>query len=213
MFLNVLLIILASIGAIVVLLILGFIALRWYLIWRLRRLGEQFADRLQYIAEQVADASDPPLTVTELDEDQLADDTDAQEAIAALRRRGFVDAGFFGCGTASGVGLASSEHAAYASVTRLFQGALVIDLVTPYTDGTWITYSTIPATGVIRPPDMPIVRLQHVSCGEVLDRFLAERPGKPFRRVRPDLFFQTYNEYLEKERLWRSRQQQQLEGR
>jgi len=119
-------------------------------------------------------------------------DRDRIEYLAApLREAGFVDLGIYDVVPAQTrlLALASDKNAAYAAIFQSPQTGVHLDLLTAYEDGTYCTYTTALQAGQLdQPPFAATVALPELSAGELLARFLAERPDEPRRPATAEAF-------------------------
>lgn len=120
---------------------------------------------------------------------------EAPEAVKAfaepLAEAGFVPAGRY---TAMGnmpvklQGLAHPGLEIYAAIYEIAPAGVWMDLVSQYTDGTGLTYTTARPTGMKRPPGKPSEHLPGLGAKDLLDRFLSARPQSQRRPTPPDQF-------------------------
>jgi hypothetical protein len=107
----------------------------------------------------------------------------APGAIAAvLTSRGFEDAGVYTVPEMPGILvqlLAHSGDGLYAAIYEHAQAGIWLDLVTRFQDGTSVTYTTSPATGLKPRPGHPSVNMRGSETVAVLDKLLAMRPKRP----------------------------------
>lgn len=107
----------------------------------------------------------------------------ATGAIAAvLTSRGFEDAGVYTIPEMPGILvqlLAHSGEGVYAAIYEHAQAGVWFDLVSRFQDGTSVTYTTSPATGLKPRPGHPSVNMRGSETGAVLNKLLAMRPKRP----------------------------------
>lgn len=107
----------------------------------------------------------------------------APGAIAAvLSSRGFEDAGVYTVPEMPGILvqlLADSREGVYAAIYEHAQAGIWFDLVSKFQDGTSVTYTTSPATGLKPRPGHPSVNMRGSETVAVLNKMLAMRPKRP----------------------------------
>jgi hypothetical protein len=123
-------------------------------------------------------------------------DRDQIEYLAGpLRKAGFVDVSIFDVTPTQTrlLVLASERDAAYAAIFQTPQAGVHLDLVTGYDDGTYCTFTTARQAGLLdQPPFATTVALPESGAGELLKRFLAERPRKAMRPATSEAFAQRF---------------------
>ena len=97
------------------------------------------------------------------------------------------------------VGLVKPSDSIYAAVFHYQPVGTSIDLLTPYADGSFVTYSTSEPTWFVRRDDQAIVRHPELSADELYHRMLAERPQGPFLPVSSDQFPSVVERYYAQE--------------
>jgi len=139
-----------------------------------------------------------------------------------LAGRGFEHVGDFVVGSSEGQHLRAWVNVAesiYAAAYDLEFADPHIDFVTPFADGSYITYSTFAHPELFeRPPDMPIERLPGLPALAALDKMLQALPDKPRATVSREGFVPCVEEYAARESAWRqaryerdAQRQQQLQ--
>jgi hypothetical protein len=134
-------------------------------------------------------------------------DRDQIEYLAGpLRKAGFVDLGIFDVTPSQFrlLALASERDSVYAAIYQHPDSGVHLDLVTAYADGTQCTYSTAKQAGLLDQPEFKTTRsLPESDAGELLARFLAERPQKAMVTATAEAFPQRFEESWAREFDWR----------
>jgi hypothetical protein len=201
--LKILLVVFAIIACIALLAIALMVAVRVWLTVKLKgltnELGDAFKDLANALPQTELKLHDAPATL-------LDDSPEAADMIAALKKLGFVDAGRYTIDQLPGARMAALvdiERSAAAAIVDVPGNQPFIDLGCRYTDGTWMTYSTSPSTGLERPAGMPIIRFEGATAEELAEQFFAHRPPGPFDPVSPETFKANVERYFREEMTWR----------
>jgi hypothetical protein len=178
------------VGAVLTAFILCLLILRLCLRWLTRNVRgamKQLGDVLEKVRPKV-----PPLRIklrpVEAIHWQRPDDIEA--LVEPLRQARFTEIGTFRT-DGSGVALEAlwrPDDSVYAIVYEHPKAGVWLDLVTRFQDGSRITYCTQRDT-LLDHAEHNVVRFHEgMPAGELLSRFLAERPSKPIASMSPEEF-------------------------
>jgi hypothetical protein len=204
--LKIILWVFAIIGGMFILAAAGLLIMRWYLMRRMRQLTGEIGNIGEMFKQMMQAVPDVEVKLQPAPPDLLDDVPAARQGIDALKARGFVDAGRYTMPQLMGAriaGLANPQASAYATVAEVEGHGVLVDILTPYADGTYMTYSTLPDQGLERPPGKAMVRMPGVPVEELLERCLAERPKAAFKPVAPELLKAEFEKYSKEEMMWR----------
>ena len=207
------------VGAIFVSMVLVIVFFTFWIKWRIRsafkELGQSVKEMGATLEALKASGGVPPrINVVRAGEvgmpAQFADAQKESAYVRALLAQGFTDLGYYLIQEMPNVimhGLMNVEQATYALVFEMpgVDVGVVLDLVCGYPDGTSMTYSTSPETGLERPPGKPIVREPgSPDAAGLYARYLRERPPGPFLPVSADDFPRRIEKAHAEEQDWRN---------
>ncbi|NLE57443.1 MAG: HEAT repeat domain-containing protein [Planctomycetes bacterium] len=132
----------------------------------------------------------------------------AWEIQSGLQVLGFADVGAFVTDPESRLffALANPVTHVYAAIGEGFCSSdSYVDYVTPYADGSYVTYTTNEASPLFRPSDKPVVRESRTNVFRLYDRMLADRRQAPFASVSVEGFVPTFERYYAEYMDWLAR--------
>ena len=207
------------VGAIFFSMVLVIIFFTFWIKWRLRRAFRELGDSVKEMGATLealkASGGVPPrihvVPAAEADDPPQFSDPEKEAAyVRPLLAAGFTDLGHYvieEMPTVAMHGLMNVEQATYALVFEMpgVEVGVVLDLVCGYPDGSSMTYSTAPETGLERPPGKPIVReTGSTDVAGLYARYLRERPPGPFLPVSADDFPRKIEKAHAEEQDWRN---------
>jgi hypothetical protein len=192
-----------------VLVVVGF----WFWIkWRLRRAFRELGDSVKEMGQALQALKSSAGTPSRIHVRALAplpfDDTAGERSVVApLLSAGFSDLGSFCVEELPALkvhALMNVQEAAYAVVYEMQGPGVWLDLFCRYPDGTSVTYSPSPETGLERPPGKPIIRDRDADAATLYRRFVQERPTGPFVPVSAETFITRFETAYAEEQDWRN---------
>lgn len=180
-----------GIAAVIVLVIVGLlIAYVAYHIWKFKRAMSGLGIAMKELGETMKQGVVPDsLDLEPADDDAHGDVPEAMEARRQLEYAGLRFGGCYSSSKMPGVILstfADPERGVMAAVANAGAYGLLLDVVTMYEDGSAVTHRTLPSLGLDYPPQFKSVQVSNVGAGEMLERHLAERDDKPYRKFEPE---------------------------
>jgi hypothetical protein len=179
-------------------------------VWWLKRRLRAFVEPFKQLAE--VDLFPSTIELTQTSNVRWKHAASIDELSRELAARGFEPVGDYAIGASPGVHLRAWMHVADAVYAVVYDREGIephVDFVTPFADGSYLTYTTIRAPSLLdRPPTMQIEGFPGARPGEVLEKFLHARPDKPCPSVSAGAFVPTLERYVAEESVW---QQQQLD--
>lgn len=176
----------------------------------LRRLGRKFLggieDQLDDLNDQLSYSIPPPrIKLVKLDAIAWQKGDEVQTIVSTLRQAGFDEVGIFRVEPTKLLlqAFCSPAESAYSIIYESPKSGVWFDLVTRFLDGTKVTYTTLRDTLLDRPEYHEIRFHAGSSAGELLRRFLAERPAKPMRPVSADEFAKFFEQAHAENMDWR----------
>jgi hypothetical protein len=172
------------------LVVLGVLALGGWL--TVRRIGNRISAQFEQISSTAA--TTPYCARLEPMEEPEWEDEGAVRAIAAaLKPEGFRRVGDF---TTRPEGrclrvLCDPGRSAYALIQEQYGQGLSLELLAPYADGRFVTFTNA-RTGWPQPPAHAVTRCPGADAKGLLARFLRERPAEGLRPTPPEQFRDTY---------------------
>ena len=200
------------VAALFVSMILVIVVFWFWLKWRLRRAFKELGESVKEMGEAFqalkSAAGTPSRIHARATAPQPFDDAAKERSIVApLLAAGFTDLGSFGIDEMPPLklrALMNVQEAAYAVAYEMPGPGVWLDLCCRYPDGTSMTYSTSPETGLERPPGKPIVRDRNDDAAALYHRFLEERPPGPFEPVSAEAFIPRLETAYAEEQDWRN---------
>lgn len=136
------------------------------------------------------------------------DNADADALAAGLPGLGYEEVGFFDLDIMGGLRLQAWVHSdlgLYSVVYSSPRAGIWSDVVTKYEDGTSLTYSNSPHGGKLKQrPGRENVVFKGLGTDELHRKMLAERPGRPTRRLTTDEFAPDFERAHAEEMAWRA---------
>lgn len=170
------------VGALVTAFVLCLLILVLWLRWMMRKLRGSVEGQLDDLAEAM-ERNIPPFRVKleRLPAVEWQQPEKAAELIEPLRQAQFGEIGRFAVqpGEFSLMAFCRTSDSIYAVVYQHPKAGVWLDLITRYQDGSRITYCTQRDPLLDRPGHTVVRYLEGMPPGELLSRFLAERPTKP----------------------------------
>lgn len=179
------------VGALVTAFVLCLLIFVLWLRLMMRKLRGSFEDQLDDLAEAM-ERSIPPFRISlqRLPAVEWQRPDEAARLIEPLRQAGFAEVGSFAIqpGDIVLVALCRCGDSIYGVVYQHPKAGIWLDLITRYQDGTRFTYGTQRDTLLDRAEHNVMRFHEALPAGELLSRFLVERPSKPMESMSADDF-------------------------
>ena len=164
------------------LIVLGYLAIRFFL-WRLKRNLKSSLGDLGNLGDLLGGAQMITVDV-DLDPADLDDlDDDAKARVADFERLGFVRGPVFHAAAAETylATFADEARRCWAVVNQSAIGGVHCDVVGRHADGRWVTHMTLKDLGLKPPPGILKTRVPGATPADLVERHLRERPEGEYR--------------------------------